>query len=446
MSNTQVGTVYQQIIQDVIDSSRVDFEEGGVDDHVLEELRAGWQQKLSQLQVAQFPWDPKPEPIPAMVVPPTVPSNANYQTNTPPLPNHDQGPLTLPQLPRQPQIKAEPGLDHGLQHVPHQQYQMPLNLPANATPAQARAAQHLHQNYGSRAAASINAIQAGPNQPQQPQQPQQPMNQQQAQQQQQQRMQQNGQSMNLQQMQHHQQQTMARQNQQMMQGQGQGQGQGQQSQNMQEQVQQQGQGARPAMNQEQYRQMMAQNAAARLQQTTAGQNGVSGAQTDGAGDEDKVDFFGLVKSVNASGEEVLGRVEIDGLIRAKIESMGTSMEGGGLMLPLKQASISSSRRQRKVKKVNSGGAGQMDAQDDDDKDDVKDEELDEDAINSDLDDPDDGLNDEEDDDENMGHIMLCMYDKVQRVKNKWKCVMKDGVLTVNGKEYVFHKASGEYEW
>lgn len=24
--------------------------------------------------------------------------------------------------------------------------------------------------------------------------------------------------------------------------------------------------------------------------------------------------------------------------------------------------------------------------------------------------------------------------------------MKDGVLTVNGKEYVFHKAQGEYEW
>ena len=104
----------------------------------------------------------------------------------------------------------------------------------------------------------------------------------------------------------------------------------------------------------------------------------------------------------------------------------------------------------------------MDGGDDDD---VKNEELDEDAINSDLDDPDEGLNDEEDEDEGMGHIMLCMYDKVQRVKNKWfvpfhfpsvrfwerltrnrKCVMKDGVLTVNGREYVFHKASGEYEW
>ncbi len=39
MSNNQVGTVYQQIIQDVVESSRVDFEEGGVDEHVLEELK-----------------------------------------------------------------------------------------------------------------------------------------------------------------------------------------------------------------------------------------------------------------------------------------------------------------------------------------------------------------------------------------------------------------------
>jgi len=39
MSNAQVGNVYQQIISDVIDSSRVDFEEGGVDETVLEHLR-----------------------------------------------------------------------------------------------------------------------------------------------------------------------------------------------------------------------------------------------------------------------------------------------------------------------------------------------------------------------------------------------------------------------
>jgi len=63
-----------------------------------------------------------------------------------------------------------------------------------------------------------------------------------------------------------------------------------------------------------------------------------------------------------------------------------------------------------------------------------DDELDEDAINSDLDDPEDDEIDNEDDDE-VPQIMLCMYDKVQRTKNKWKCVLKDGVLTINGQEY-----------
>jgi hypothetical protein len=39
MSNTNVGSIYQQIIADVVESSRVDFEEGGVDESVLDELR-----------------------------------------------------------------------------------------------------------------------------------------------------------------------------------------------------------------------------------------------------------------------------------------------------------------------------------------------------------------------------------------------------------------------
>lgn len=39
MSNAIVGGVYQTIIDDVINSSRVDFEESGVDEAVLEELR-----------------------------------------------------------------------------------------------------------------------------------------------------------------------------------------------------------------------------------------------------------------------------------------------------------------------------------------------------------------------------------------------------------------------
>ncbi|KAI8058581.1 transcription factor IIA, alpha/beta subunit [Syncephalis plumigaleata] len=51
---------------------------------------------------------------------------------------------------------------------------------------------------------------------------------------------------------------------------------------------------------------------------------------------------------------------------------------------------------------------------------------DEDAINSDLDDSDE--------------------DTVTRTKNKWKCVLKDGVMTMDGRDYVFHRANGDFEW
>ncbi|KAE8451402.1 hypothetical protein EG329_004031 [Mollisiaceae sp. DMI_Dod_QoI] len=424
MSNTQVGNVYQQIISDVVDSSRVDFEEGGVDEHVLEELRLGWQQKLSQLQVATFPWDPKPEPTPQIANPPTVPSNAgNYQPmSTPPIQQPQSG-LTMPQVNNNgnaPRIKTEPGLDNSANNgaAPQQNYQMPPSL-SSATTAQQRAAAHLHQNYGPRAAASINAIQSGGQHPQP----------------------QNGQSVmptmeQMQRMRAH----MQAQQQQQAQAQHQAQAQGLTM------PQAQGMHGRPQPTAEQYRNQMAAQAQRQMQATANGQNGVGGAQTDGAGDD--VESLSVIKRFDADGQEIsMGRIEIDGMIRQKIEAMGTSMEGGGLMLPLHKASTPS-KRSRKVKRTAQGmaQADGGDDEDDDDKDGIKDEELDEDAINSDLDDPDDGLNEEEDEDEGMGHIMLCMYDKVQRVKNKWKCVMKDGVLTVNGKEYVFHKASGEYEW
>jgi transcription initiation factor TFIIA large subunit len=303
----------------------------------------------------------------------------------------------MPQISNGPRIKAEPGLESPLsmnQPSPYQNQPMPALQ--NATTAQQRAAAHLHQNYGPRAAASINAIQSG-GQPQQ-----------------------NG--------------NPAMQQLQMMQqraalAQAQAQGQGMQ------------QGQRPQMTQEQYQRMMQQNTVNQLQQArqnsqhpqnsnnpnsqnqgqNGGQNGYQGPpQTDGPGEEE-AESYGVIKQ----GGEVMGRVEIDNLIRAQIESMGRHMEGGGLMLPLRQTPSSSAqgrrqlehqrlRQARNQRKAN--GEAQTDGGDDDD---VKAEELDEDAINSDLDDPDEGLNDEEDEDEGMGHIMLCMYDKVQRVKNKW---------------------------
>jgi transcription initiation factor TFIIA large subunit len=76
-----------------------------------------------------------------------------------------------------------------------------------------------------------------------------------------------------------------------------------------------------------------------------------------------------------------------------------------------------------------------------------------DAINSDLDDSDidsdlDSEFGEGDDDDTQGDksIVLCMYEKVHRTKNKWKCQLKDGVISIQGKDWVFSRANGEFEW
>ncbi|TFK44296.1 transcription factor IIA, alpha/beta subunit [Crucibulum laeve] len=73
--------------------------------------------------------------------------------------------------------------------------------------------------------------------------------------------------------------------------------------------------------------------------------------------------------------------------------------------------------------------------------------VDSEAINSDLDDSDTG--DEEEAEEGSSgdtDIVFCTYDKVARVKNKWKCILKDGMIHINGKDYLFAKCTGEFEW
>ncbi|KAF8813899.1 transcription factor IIA, alpha/beta subunit [Phlegmacium glaucopus] len=73
--------------------------------------------------------------------------------------------------------------------------------------------------------------------------------------------------------------------------------------------------------------------------------------------------------------------------------------------------------------------------------------LDSEAINSDLDDSDtEGEDDDEEGTAGETDIVFCTYDKVARVKNKWKCTLKDGMIHVNGKDYLFQKCTGEFEW
>ena len=73
--------------------------------------------------------------------------------------------------------------------------------------------------------------------------------------------------------------------------------------------------------------------------------------------------------------------------------------------------------------------------------------LDTDEVGSELDDSDDDyLISEGEDDGPDENLMLCLYDKVTRTKARWKCALKDGVVTIDHKDYTFQKAQVEAEW
>ena len=60
------------------------------------------------------------------------------------------------------------------------------------------------------------------------------------------------------------------------------------------------------------------------------------------------------------------------------------------------------------------------------------------------------------------NVVVCQYEKISRSRNKWKFVLKvvsplfyvfhwifqfqDGVMNLNGRDYVFQKANGEADW
>lgn len=177
-------------------------------------------------------------------------------------------------------------------------------------------------------------------------------------------------------------------------------------------------------------------------------------QTDGATDPSS-SWDIIMQTRRADGSSSTTRIEADATLRQHVLSTGQAMEGGGLMLPLHQRVKPPPKgtKRKLTLPIRPSTAtlpptslppqcdGNLDSESDDDDaiktepaPDLFEEEVDEDAINSDLDDPDENIASDQDDDDNMAQIMLCMYDKVQRVKNKWKCTLKDGVLTVNGRE------------
>ncbi|KAJ5641983.1 Transcription factor IIAalpha/beta subunit [Penicillium lividum] len=374
MSNQQVGPVFERVIQEVCDASQVDFEESGVDQKTLLDLRETWQHKLSSLNVAHFPWDPTPQPTPqAPVLPPqaTVPSNAprpppvQQQHVAPPVSLQQAPPVSAPlPLHAQPQvapmggprIKTEPGMN-GPPGLPMNH---PMQVPTNPQAARDRAISAMQQKYGANAASSVHQM--------------------------------------------HQ-----------MQAQGPGQ--------HAYQHMQQTNGQMPHIKQE------------------SGYPTMGPSQTDGGGDDPMADWKAEVARRREAADKGFG----DHMLREHLKSQMRGLEAGGFLRPLSEhdtpavlarhAAIDAHLKHTQSASAAPRIPGQVDG-----------EEADEDAINSDLDDPEDQLAEDADNDESEGQVMLCTYDKVQRVKNKWKCTLKDGILTSGGREYVFHKGQGEFEW
>ena len=182
---------------------------------------------------------------------------------------------------------------------------------------------------------------------------------------------------------------------------------------------------------------------------------VGNAQTDGA-----TEWATLVAQHRA--DELANpnaTYEADMTFRELSKQASRAMEGGGVMEPLSERSDLSQLKKRKVGNAAAVGPltsslaasqlqnpnrnvniAQLDGLDSDEetKSGIKpvESELedDEDAINSDLDDPNDNPIGEDRDDEDETEIMACTYDKVARVKNKWKCTLKDGILNTGGRE------------
>ncbi|XP_059094499.1 transcription initiation factor IIA subunit 1-like [Tigriopus californicus] len=143
-----------------------------------------------------------------------------------------------------------------------------------------------------------------------------------------------------------------------------------------------------------------------------------------------------------------------------------------LRLAAALARPSSAKGQKRVKrrKVISQFDGPNDTSDDEDDIDKEDEDDDDDDDDGDDDDDDDDVLNEDDDNDDGGpeeeplgsgddisdedpedlfdteNVVVCQYDKITRARNKWKFHLKDGIMNLNGKDYVFQRATGDAEW
>jgi len=56
----------------------------------------------------------------------------------------------------------------------------------------------------------------------------------------------------------------------------------------------------------------------------------------------------------------------------------------------------------------------------------------------------------EDDEPETENLILCQYDKVTHTKghakSRWKAILRHGIMRIEGRDYVFQKATGDFDW
>ncbi|KAH8306426.1 hypothetical protein KR018_011102, partial [Drosophila ironensis] len=87
-----------------------------------------------------------------------------------------------------------------------------------------------------------------------------------------------------------------------------------------------------------------------------------------------------------------------------------------------------------------------DDDDDLDKDDDEDVEHEDAAEEEPLNSEDDVTDEDSADMFETENVIVCQYDKITRSRNKWKFYLKDGIMNMRGKDYVFQKSNGDAEW
>ncbi len=53
---------------------------------------------------------------------------------------------------------------------------------------------------------------------------------------------------------------------------------------------------------------------------------------------------------------------------------------------------------------------------------------------------------EEDEEAGIQNVVLAQFDKVTCSKNRWKCTLKEGVMHMEGRDYLFSTAFGEMQF